>query len=327
MQSCAECGRSNRPDVRYCTQCGEPMSAPQAAPRGPSWRVSLAVLSIGVLIFLTIRPIAPHSTTVAAGATPAQQGHALRQPTPGAVESRSVSGGDGVSPDTPVRAENPSGAPAMHASETLFVPAILGAALETTQRLLEAAATPLDPAPATIDAAVISFDPAPTTLDAAPSLVDAAAPDSVVAASEIIEPAALDASRFDATRAASDSAPLALGDAEPAALGNAAPAALGNAGPPVRKAVPARAPSHARSPSSSPSRHAALDAASAGRVAKLRTAGGGSWLGALRAELEACGGDFIARTICRERAKFRHCGPRGAWGDVPECPAARISID
>jgi len=49
-----------------------------------------------------------------------------------------------------------------------------------------------------------------------------------------------------------------------------------------------------------------------------------NWLHELRAELAACEGDFFARTICRETAKFRHCASAGAWGKVPECPAARL---
>jgi len=47
-------------------------------------------------------------------------------------------------------------------------------------------------------------------------------------------------------------------------------------------------------------------------------------LNQLRAELAACEGDFVARTICREAAKHRHCASADAWGKVSECPAARL---
>ncbi len=251
MQSCAGCGRPHRPGVHYCTQCGRPTTASQAGLRGPTGVAAVVVLSIGLLAFLTIRPIVPRSTTSAiAVVAPVLQAHEPPTPERGALASGSVVDivDSDVGANASVRETATSDvAQAVSATEVLPVPATVDAALQAAQALLG--------------------DPAPALDDPASALDD------------------------------------------PASAHKAAPAR------PSRPALPS---------SSSPARHAALDATPARRVAKLPATAGRSWLGTLRAELEACDGGFIARTICRERAKFRHCGSADAWGEVPECPAARV---
>ncbi len=277
MQSCAGCGRPHRPDVRYCTQCGRPTTASEAVLRGPTGIAAIVVLAIGLLAFLTIRPIVPRSTTSAVAV---------------------------VAPASVGATAKPAVAQAVRATEVLPVPATVDASLQATQALLgEAAPTSFDPAPVALGSATAALDPATAALDPAPAALDPA-------------PAALDTTpaAFDPTSPALDGGVPALGDPAPA-LDDPASA---------HKAAPARPSRPALPPSSSPARHAALDPTPARRVAKRQATAGRSWLGTLRAELEACDGDFIARTICRERAKFRHCGSEGAWGEVPECPAASV---
>ncbi|MGN6390314.1 MAG: hypothetical protein ACTHL1_12460, partial [Burkholderiaceae bacterium] len=49
-----------------------------------------------------------------------------------------------------------------------------------------------------------------------------------------------------------------------------------------------------------------------------------SWQTALRAQLAECGRDpnVFERIVCRERAKFRYCGP-DHWGKAEECVQTR----
>ncbi|MGN6703750.1 MAG: hypothetical protein ACTHKB_12420, partial [Burkholderiaceae bacterium] len=49
-----------------------------------------------------------------------------------------------------------------------------------------------------------------------------------------------------------------------------------------------------------------------------------SWHAALRAQLAECGRDpnLFGRIVCRERAKFRYCGP-DHWGKAEECVQTR----
>jgi len=249
--------------VHYCTQCGRPTTASEAVLRRPTGIAAVVVLSIGLLAFLTVRPIVPRSTTSAVDVVQA-----------------------------------------MSATEMLPVPATVDAALQATQALLDdAAPTSLDPAPAAPGTATAALDPAAIALDPAAVALDPSA-------------AALDATpaAFGPTSPALDGGVPALGEPVPA-LGDPASAHKAASARPSRSALP---------PASSPARHAALDPTPARRVAKLKATAGRSWLGTLRAELEACDGDFIARTICRERAKFRHCGSQDAWGEVVECPAASV---
>lgn len=48
------------------------------------------------------------------------------------------------------------------------------------------------------------------------------------------------------------------------------------------------------------------------------------WLTALRSDLRKCEGESVfTRSICREKAKYRHCRPN-RWGTVEECPKAEL---
>jgi hypothetical protein len=44
---------------------------------------------------------------------------------------------------------------------------------------------------------------------------------------------------------------------------------------------------------------------------------------ALDQALANCGGNFIARVICGQRARFRYCD--GYWGRVPQCPSGAVA--
>jgi hypothetical protein len=44
---------------------------------------------------------------------------------------------------------------------------------------------------------------------------------------------------------------------------------------------------------------------------------------ALNEALEACGGNFIERIVCGQRARFRYCD--GYWGRVPQCPSGAVA--
>ncbi len=58
MQGCTDCGHSNRSGVHFCTHCGKPVVASGASLSGPTTIVAAVVLAIGLLAFLTIRPVA-----------------------------------------------------------------------------------------------------------------------------------------------------------------------------------------------------------------------------------------------------------------------------
>ena len=48
-------------------------------------------------------------------------------------------------------------------------------------------------------------------------------------------------------------------------------------------------------------------------------------LQALDAALAQCGGNFIERIACGQRARFRYC--EGYWGRVPECPSGAVAVN
>lgn len=58
------------------------------------------------------------------------------------------------------------------------------------------------------------------------------------------------------------------------------------------------------------------------RSAPPRSDKGGVWVVQLRRDLEKCGGQaFFKRTLCLERARWKHCWP-DRWGTRPECVVA-----
>ncbi|MGE5666616.1 MAG: hypothetical protein ACM338_00320 [Betaproteobacteria bacterium] len=44
---------------------------------------------------------------------------------------------------------------------------------------------------------------------------------------------------------------------------------------------------------------------------------------ALNEALANCGGNFIERIVCGQRARFRYCD--GYWGRVPQCPSGAVA--
>lgn len=160
-----------------------------------------------------------------------------------------------------------------------------------------------------------------------------ASPDPVASPGPVAspDPAAVPAAAAAPDPVASTSEPrdLVLPAAAPLAMPTAPALSQGAASPPARpelrprvRTPPARVTPP--QPSSSPAKHAAVDPAPSPGTASLRSPQRAEWLVRLRAELDACEGDLIVRTICRETAKFRHCASADAWGRVPECPAARL---
>lgn len=59
MQHCIDCGHANRPGMHFCTHCGTALVVPREGLRSPPAVVAVAVLLVGQLAFLTIRPDAP----------------------------------------------------------------------------------------------------------------------------------------------------------------------------------------------------------------------------------------------------------------------------
>ena len=49
----------------------------------------------------------------------------------------------------------------------------------------------------------------------------------------------------------------------------------------------------------------------------------GDRLQALDAALAQCGGNFIERIVCGQRARFRYCD--GYWGRVAQCPSGAVA--
>ncbi len=66
------------------------------------------------------------------------------------------------------------------------------------------------------------------------------------------------------------------------------------------------------------------DAIAANSKGALQTsASPGDPLRALDEALAQCGGNFIARIVCGQRARFRFCD--GYWGRVPQCPSGAVA--
>lgn len=252
MPRCADCGHPNRPGVRFCTHCGKPAAASEAATKGPTAVVAVAVLAVGLFAFLNIRPMAPHEpkTATVQVAMPVVESPGAATNAPPALEPP---------------AEAPGAAAAVPVIELSREPA---AALPASDPSREAAAAL--PAP----------DFAPDVLESPDLVLPAAAPLATPAmpAPPPSQTAPSPAPRKEAAlRMRASPTPVSPTPVSPAS---------------VSSSPTPRQPAH--------------------------------WLQGLRAELAACEGDFFARTICREAAKFRHCASAGAWGKVPECPAARL---
>lgn len=112
--------------------------------------------------------------------------------------------------------------------------------------------------------------------------------------------------------------PLTPGRARPAPPAPAKPAV---AGPRRPAPIAASSPSRTRAPEPTDARDRAGK-----RVAAESTRARPDWYRALRGALAACESDpLLARIVCRESAKLRHCTPANAWGQVAECPRARVS--
>jgi len=303
MQRCLDCGHPNRPGVRFCTHCGKPEPASGATAKGPTTIVAVVVLAVGLLAFLSIRPIPPRQAVTTASSAPAQIVEPLDAAAVARVESSDAADALVAAP-TAVTEESLASIDAVSSLDALIPSAELAQP--------SPAADPAEPPSATSTAALVE---APATFD---SPMSASSPGSeVLGSGELVLPAA---------------APLAM----PAAPPPLAPRQH-VAGPPLHRdaasrphvPAPPASPPHSESPPvssalSSPARHAAVDAAPARRIASRPSRQPVGWLNQLRAEMAACEGDFLARTICRETAKHQHCESANAWGTVPECPAARL---
>lgn len=46
------------------------------------------------------------------------------------------------------------------------------------------------------------------------------------------------------------------------------------------------------------------------------------WMVALRSDLDRCASQgVVARSMCNEQARWKHCSANNGWGRIPECPA------
>lgn len=252
MQCCTDCGHSNRSGVHFCTHCGKAISGSAVA--RPTAVVAAMVLAVGLVAFLTIRPVAqPRDSAEAPASTLAVQ--------------------------------EPASTPDIEVADAAEATNPLEAAMQSGGDSTGAVATPgLDPSLADRDAI------------AAPS-------------SELMVPAVSSAGSSLELQAA-----LAL--AEPAAAHDPVGAPDPHAPRPHAQLPPPATPA---------ARRAALDSVPArSAAASPRPIARQSWLASLRAEIEACEGNLIVRTVCAESAKMRRCTSASAWGKVPECPAARL---
>lgn len=302
MQRCADCGHPNRPGVRFCTHCGKPEPASGATAKGPTAIVAVVVLAVGLFAFLSIRPIAPRQAGVAVSDAPAQ-----------IVEPSAATGvavvGSSDAADVPV---------VVTAAVTAESRAPIDAVSDVDDVTASAALGQPSPAPDFNPPALAtntgSLPEPPLSLDSA---MRAPSPGSeVLGSGELALPTAAPLAM------PASPAPLAPRQHISAVLDKDA-ASRAHASPPPAS-TPAPEPSPPLPALSSPARHAAVDAAPARRSASRSSRQPASWVNELRAEMAACEGDFLARTICRETAKHQHCESANAWGKVPECPAARL---
>lgn len=287
MPSCTDCGHAHRPGVLFCTQCGKPAASPEMTGE-PTSIVAVVVLAVGLLAFLSIGPMMPRQATNAVATAPAPRTGAVSVPDRGNGEADA-----GIDQAVPLpHPEEPPSATAAVLDPRATVP------VEAAMMPAEAAVIPGGAAAVPGGAAAVSGGAAVAPgEEAAPREVVVAAPGN--ATTPRVMPAAPETAHStrerEARRATSVGAPERVSPAPP------------------------RAPS----PSPLRARYAAVDSPSSRGSAMARPTERGSWLRELRTELDACQGNFIARTICREKAKFRHCAPAGAWGEVPECPSER----
>lgn len=307
MPSCTDCGHAHRPGALFCTQCGKPAASPEMTGE-PTSIVAVVVLAVGLLAFLSIGPMMPRQATNAVATAPVQRMEAVSIPDRGNGEADA-----GIERAVPL--PHPDEPPSSAAAAVLEPPAT--APVEAAMMPAEAAVVHGGAAAALGEAAVVSGGAA------------------VVPGGAAVVPGGAAAVPGGAAVPGEEAAPR---EAVVAAPGKATPRAMPAAPEPAhstrereaRRATSVGAPERAspappRAPSSSPlrARYAAVDSSPSRGSAKARPTERGSWLRELRTELDACQGNFIARTICREKAKFRHCTPAGAWGEVPECPSER----
>lgn len=303
MQRCPDCGHSNRPEVRFCTHCGKPEPASGTITTGPTTIVAVVVLAVGLLVFLSIRPVTPRQAgTVAVGA-PAQIVGPSDASGVARVERSDAAALPVVTPTeataeaiAPIGAVADVQAVAARAALAASLPAIDSAVPPST-----GTTTPVEPPPAP-DSAMSASGPAPDVPDSGQLVLPAA------------DPLAMPASPSPPAPRQHVAGPAQ--HEESASRAHVWP-------PSVSASASASAPSSPSPALSSPAEHAADGAAPARRVAS-RPGRSARWLNQLRAELAACEGDFFTRTICREKAKFRHCAPADGWGKVAECPAAAL---
>ncbi len=296
MQCCTDCGRSNRPGVHFCTHCGKPIAASGGSLGSPTGMVAVAVLAIGLLAFLTIRPVDGTQPSTGSASSPTARhelvdgGEALHR----ATAQVEVLAGDDESPDA---TSAPDDAVHENRGETSEPPSVDAGAPDPSAGSPAGAAAPAALAP--------GLDPWLASVDVVEAL-----------ASEWTMPAASPPGLPFTLRTAPALAGPAHAFVEPAHARADADAPAFDTRPPPKEPRPASSPL---------ARQATVDGGrvrsdATGARAKARK----TWLTRLRAEIEACEGNLIVRTVCMESAKMRHCTSANAWGEVTECPAARL---
>jgi len=315
MQRCTDCGYSNRSGVHYCTHCGKAVAASTSSIGGPTTLVAAAVLAIGLLAFLTIRPVASTQSPEETASPPLSALHGAV-----AADEGSLPPVEGVELTSGEDAVNPVREPDEAASATMAPDVGMDEAGMPGDVVNETAATNDAvhgaKAPEEVVHGASALENAPVvaggaTAQATPGLDPSLASVDVIdtRASELMTPAA-------STPASSLVPQVAPTPVEPGRVRHAADGDRPSAHSPARR--PAQ---HLPEASSSVHKRAAVERSSTrSDVAPVRTKARDSWRTQLRSEIEACDGNFIVRTVCVERAKLRHCTPANAWGDVPECP-------
>lgn len=311
MQCCTDCGRSNRPGVHFCTHCGKPTAASGGSLGSPTGMVAVAVLAIGLLAFLTIRPVDGTQSPAGPFVSPPAAQHELVAGGEGldrATAQVEAAAGDDESPDS---RRAPDDAVHEKLGELAAPPFAVAGALDSAPQSLAGTSAWAGNAP--------GLDPWLSSIDGLETLSTGwtlstpsprGSPFTLRTAQALAGPAHPFPERAQASAApahASAAAAQAQDGADTQAL---------DARPPPQAPAPA---------SSSLAKRTAIDGGRArGDAAPARAKARRAWLSRLRAEIEACEGNLIVRTVCTESAKMRHCTTADAWGEVTECPAARL---
>lgn len=323
---CLGCEAENRDIARYCRMCGHPIAGPSAGPAGSltafptldaeSAKSELLIPDVDLAL---ADPPAPHfppppsppspllMSTASQARTPPQDPAPPLPATPGQGNRRRRRA---------LQAVALAGSLVVAGTVGYFVGIQrLGVAYTSEQTVAtkgpEPTASPGErPAGPATAAAPAARQPVPQAASGPPAAL--AAPSTLPAAPRAEKPAAATATAAPPQRVQPSLPPPLLGGR-------------------VANAPPARSPNAGASNASDHRGARGTDFSAAAAPAQSRpvfdpapvaAAAPSDWHDALKEALGRCraGSNFLTRTFCEEKAKFKYCGPGNRWGSVPECP-------